>query len=146
MKKFNFLKNVANWIETFAYTILVVGLVAILFMAFNYEFRNSLPYAMGGMVAFILVWLAIFVPSLVTAHLIRLAVIYYELSYNHMEISKEILFELKSKASEQASSMAQWKKIIQENQLMNITLKSKIINHQNSSRLLSSYYYSGGVG
>lgn len=99
MKKFSLLRIVADVIEWLAYLELIGGLLLLIFV-YGAKKNVMLVEVAGGAGAFVILWILVTLPTLVTAHLIKLGLAYYETSYTNLEVSRDILHELKSNRSE----------------------------------------------
>lgn len=101
MKRFSLLRIFVDVVELIAYLELFGGMILIILLSFKVDI-NILP-VVGGLGTFIVLWIVITIPTLVYTHLIRLALAYYETSYASLEVSRDILRELKSNSSGQNS-------------------------------------------
>lgn len=95
MKRFTLLKTVSDVIEVIAYIELIGGVMLIAYLMSQDAYVTGIGL-FGGIGVFILLWITLTLPTLVTAHLIRLGLAYYESLHVNIEISKDILRELRS--------------------------------------------------
>lgn len=98
MKRFSLLRIVADIIEWLAYIELIGGLLLLIFV-FGSNKNIMLVELAGGIGAFVFLWIVLTLPTLVVAYLIKLGLAYYETSYANLEVSRDILSQLKSNTS-----------------------------------------------
>ena len=104
MKRFTLLRTIAGILEGYSYLALIGGAAFILIMGFNGE----IDFKAVSILVWIVYWLLAFLPVLVTAHLIKLGLAYYDNSEKGLDLLREMTFELKSKKSEQSNAMSNW--------------------------------------